>query len=834
VSVPGSFGGLTGTQFKAIELAVQVRNRQLLTDLSYELSNVNALIQRLQGTMRGGIVSSDDIKLMEELVTKQRELQAQMKGAEAAIKGGGAVTMEAIKQNQAWARAILEVSRGLEDFTTGGWRGALNNIPMIMMNGAQAFGLSAEKVAQWTARISFAATLGTLFYENWRTVVQDGIPKLFGGMLSDAETFQKKYQLSWAEWSGNWTQATMPIMHNAAKRLQIDFDVTTKAVEDFEKKGRLTDLEFGKYREAKGHLRDIELAAERAAEADKKLKRQLSGLSEEETERIGTVDKTAKKVGGPQFREALEQLIRQNFESSTTRPGMLVSPLGGKDAVGTARQLAESMLRKINAGDEAEYALLTQLFQRGDDAGADPVTRKAAREFRASDKARQKQFDARGEQAEAIERRAEEEAGRRMGSVGKEFAGDYFEGVRSREDKEHLKDRMTVAIADRLRAEGVDPEIIGSVLQKLVEKTFQSWENKIREAEGGTEEEKAANALADMAGGQLSKAFEEIRNVAREKFAASMTGPGMEAQARAGTSDEAFARLKASGVPESQARTKAEALARQVEEEFRGAAGGQDADSLNVGREMLTDAAQASRVDMRKREQEAMKKIVEGTPEEQKARKLAAAKAKKDAKDAAKAIDKTAAGLMGGIGKQAGDFILEQRLRMQMIRGMQPQERKTFLAQEGRAAKFQAQREERAIRQQYARRPAAERDLALARARLFRGLTGTGTDAEINQEVQGRLKGFMGQVGATDIKGKALDDKQRESVATELVAKETVQLGQRQMALQVRYGNQIAALAGQMAELREQINRQNMTADEVDNQIAGVNRQRPFLNRAKR
>lgn len=71
----------------------------------------------------------------------------------------------------AGGRAVLELSRGIEDFSTGGPMGALNNIPGVFREVATYAGMSTVAIAGMTGAVSGVATGAYLLWRNWDSVV---------------------------------------------------------------------------------------------------------------------------------------------------------------------------------------------------------------------------------------------------------------------------------------------------------------------------------------------------------------------------------------------------------------------------------------------------------------------------------------------------------------------------------------------------------------------------------------------------------------------------------------------------------------------------------------
>jgi hypothetical protein len=76
------------------------------------------------------------------------------------------------RRARAASRAMLEFSRGLEDFATAGPIGALNNIPTFFYNIGQALNWTNTTVTAATAGVSLLATASYLVYQNWELITR--------------------------------------------------------------------------------------------------------------------------------------------------------------------------------------------------------------------------------------------------------------------------------------------------------------------------------------------------------------------------------------------------------------------------------------------------------------------------------------------------------------------------------------------------------------------------------------------------------------------------------------------------------------------------------------
>lgn len=140
--------------------------------LSAELHRQRGIMGQVEEAMRAQALAADAATDEGKfLAACMEELSQKSDRAAAAARRQGAATGEAGKQSAAGARAVLELSRGVEDFTTGGPIGLLNNIPGIFESVGSAVGLSAGAVAGLTGGVSILATAAYILWRNWDGVM---------------------------------------------------------------------------------------------------------------------------------------------------------------------------------------------------------------------------------------------------------------------------------------------------------------------------------------------------------------------------------------------------------------------------------------------------------------------------------------------------------------------------------------------------------------------------------------------------------------------------------------------------------------------------------------
>jgi hypothetical protein len=110
-------------------------------DVNAGIANARAMMDRLESEMRrlteeekkGILATADYASKMNELQAASQRLGAGLQSAFS--RSGSAIQgMEAMgRSSGAFSRGMLDISRGVEDFATGGFLGVLNNIPGCLL-----------------------------------------------------------------------------------------------------------------------------------------------------------------------------------------------------------------------------------------------------------------------------------------------------------------------------------------------------------------------------------------------------------------------------------------------------------------------------------------------------------------------------------------------------------------------------------------------------------------------------------------------------------------------------------------------------------------------------
>lgn len=183
----------TGTNAGGVHVGVELEEGGLdasLARIRQSLTVVGEQIRALNVQFAGGGMSVETYtKKLDELNQRNdilkrssKDLETQIRATNAALAAGGVSQLavgisgagDAMNKtgiNAAFlTRGVVDLSRGLEDFATGGFLGILNNLPGIVMNFSMAFGVAAEKALAFGTAVSIIATGAYALYKNWGLV----------------------------------------------------------------------------------------------------------------------------------------------------------------------------------------------------------------------------------------------------------------------------------------------------------------------------------------------------------------------------------------------------------------------------------------------------------------------------------------------------------------------------------------------------------------------------------------------------------------------------------------------------------------------------------------
>ena len=148
---------------KRVQVLIETGNSATdVAQLRQEVANLEANLKSQVLASRAAGKSLSDIAVeARQPIERITELTAVLQRYDQVVQGG------LIVNGAAASRAVLELSRGFEDFATGGALGALNNVPGAVYNIGRALGVSNESITKLTAGASGLATVAFLVYTHW-------------------------------------------------------------------------------------------------------------------------------------------------------------------------------------------------------------------------------------------------------------------------------------------------------------------------------------------------------------------------------------------------------------------------------------------------------------------------------------------------------------------------------------------------------------------------------------------------------------------------------------------------------------------------------------------
>lgn len=188
--------------YQAIEIAVKASGAQAVSALDANLLALKQQVAAYQAQLAaGGAVNQKTIADLAKIAAELRDAEEAAAAAGRVMNGLPAKLAQTGSSAQAASRGILELSRGFEDLTTGGFLGVLNNIPGTIYNFGQAAKLSATQVGLLTAAASGLGTAAYIVYQNWDKIVElfgKGVPPK---LMDDIKSLTKELkELTEKEW----------------------------------------------------------------------------------------------------------------------------------------------------------------------------------------------------------------------------------------------------------------------------------------------------------------------------------------------------------------------------------------------------------------------------------------------------------------------------------------------------------------------------------------------------------------------------------------------------------------------------------------------------------
>jgi hypothetical protein len=145
--------------YQAIQIAIEMTGQAGVTAMEREAATLQRRIDSLTNTVRAnGIATNAEIEEIRKLAIELEHANEAVAAGERVLDGHAAKMRSAASATKGASFAMLEFSRGIEDLTTGGFLGILNNIPGMVQGITQSMNLSAAAVAKVTTGVSLFAT----------------------------------------------------------------------------------------------------------------------------------------------------------------------------------------------------------------------------------------------------------------------------------------------------------------------------------------------------------------------------------------------------------------------------------------------------------------------------------------------------------------------------------------------------------------------------------------------------------------------------------------------------------------------------------------------------
>lgn len=747
--------GLSDTILREVEIRVNTQGTAAAAELRQAVQGVEAELMRLARTTPANQKEARELAAAwGRLVHEGEGLQRVLVAVENRLAGVANLSVRDLKRQEAAARAVLEISRGIEDFAVAGLRGALNNIPMLMMSIGQSAGWSATRISNLTGVVSLLATSAYLLIENWRPVrafFQD-----LGDALADPTTWLEKLGNAGAAAIDGLSRAFSRLEENTVTdpvdRLQSQLKQAQKEVHGLGEQTRLTAEEMERYTYGKKRVDELALAYKEAKAAQDLLKK--PGEASE-----GSAEAFRKWVGrhgGGVIQQAILNILED------------YSPGGGEVSIpelGLSGPQADVASRLFGMASTAEDPLSYDAFYwiRDRIRGGAPVREDVARSMEALSP------DNIERENEEREKRAErEKADHEREQRAREHAQAILQRERGRilgylahVDESTGRDQamMNAAAGDEVEAamdaarvpDELREDVRGAMLDDLAR------QYRARRAADGTVGIRAAAADRDTVAAFRRKLDLEARRVHARARARGLSEDAANAEV------EAYIRGEVAPVAgEAEGRNVAAALAVEARDQFRSFLGGRQ-DVAQAAGEFVdeTDATERKRkTDLeREREHEA-----ERAQQDQ----------KKAEREQAARIRRVTAAFEGEVDDPIEVALAENRLRNERLASMSPQERRAAVWQMRTEASLW--RRQRALQRSTLR--GRDRDRFDQITELTAPLEAPVSDERMQEILAERMADQLVRSGARNDQGETIGRDDAQAAAASIVARAASQVSQ--------------------------------------------------------
>lgn len=172
--------------YRSVQLGIEATGQQGVDALANSMHAAERAFATFQAQVKAGAtVTAQQVKDLSDLKAAADKATEAYSAATRVIAGKSAEAKGGI---EGITNATLQLSRGLEDLSTGGFLGILNNLPGIGRGVAQSFGLAAPQIAAVETAVSLLGTGSYLLYTHWqklKDLMDDGTgPRLLPDLRS--------------------------------------------------------------------------------------------------------------------------------------------------------------------------------------------------------------------------------------------------------------------------------------------------------------------------------------------------------------------------------------------------------------------------------------------------------------------------------------------------------------------------------------------------------------------------------------------------------------------------------------------------------------------------
>jgi hypothetical protein len=805
--------GVPESLLREVEFRVNTQGTAALADLSIAITDVEGRMTALATKMpANGQEAREMASDMAYLNAELGRLQQTFRAVDNALSGAGNVSVAALKRQEAAARAVLEISRGLEDFSMAGWRGALNNIPMLIMSIGQAAGMTATQVSVLTGGISILATLGTLVVQNWRH-----FQNFFTDMFTNPQRALDSFKAGMQGLGDGMVNAFSATFDNTLKtKVEILTESLKKAedrTKDLAGQARLTESEMRELTYGRGNVERLKKALEEAKEAQELLK----SASKPTRDAAAAFEEGVETVGGQNLGPMLEKA--------------LATMAGGKDKVlsnarlglrGTPKEMVDALIGKASNQADPQNAsafksILTAL-EVGGFGGTSAFYELATRhpDYVKAQEAAEKQYAQTLQEAKATQQKANDLTGPLRSKAAEDIlarmAGVEAGGGSGKAVEMVARESVNFAIQQA----GVPAELRGAASQDFLKEILTQYRSQ---RTASSPREIMAQAADPDALREASRRIDTAVRVALGK--AVLAGLSDEEAVKA--AEKAAFQLLEPELGGAEARNVAASLTIDAEAAFRSKRGGGDPRRAATAFIAESEAEGRSRKTALQREDAAKARAAE--------RAEKAAKREDDAakRERAQEISRFSKSFEGEVGPAIETAITANQLRNQALADMDPTQRSIALRQ--------MRMEAAQYRKQVAFQRRGLKGEALRRfdevAALGAPLAAPMSDEAFQVEMANRVGGMMQARGARDNSGDVAPSDTIKAGAEEIVGRSASDVSQKVTAALFNAVSAQEALAGLLASQQAELGRLLERQGGLNRALDGIGAQNTRLRRTR-